>query len=174
MKPIHYIAIGCILASLLGCAFALGRVTARISPVETIIRDTVTKVVAVYKDFPNPQKEAFSGYLGVPLYKFITDTIRAVETVYSHDTTVVYLPREQKYYSEADGKLRLWISGYEPRLDRYELDLPTTTITNTVKEKPSRWGLGVSAGYGAAMQADKTVVLSPFIGIGIQYNFLSW
>lgn len=136
-----------------------------------VMRDTVIKTITYYKDFPNPQETASIGFVPVPTYKFITDTIRAVETAYLHDTTVVYLPREQKYYEEAEGSLRLWVSGYDPRLDRYEFDSQVVTIKETVKEKPSRWGISISGGYGAALNG-KTVILSPYIGVGISYTFL--
>lgn len=135
------------------------------------VRDTVVKVVTVYKDFPEPTKAAPIGYVAIPSYKFITDTLNTVETAYLHDTTVVYLPREQKYYEEDEGRLRLWVSGYEPRLDRYELDRLETTVTNTVTVRPSRWGISAHVGYGAAI-CNKTVTLSPYIGIGISYTIL--
>ena len=136
--------------------------------------DTVTKIVTAWRDFPEPQKTAQIGYVSVPAVYFLTDTINAVEwrEIAVHDTTVVYLPREQKYYAEEDGRLRLWVSGYEPRLDRYELDAVETTITQTLVER-HRWGLGVTAGYGCALH-DKAVVLSPFVGIGISYSFLTF
>ena len=133
--------------------------------------DTIVRVVPVYKNFPQPQKTAILGYLSVPKYKFLTDTINTVESLVLHDTTVVYLPREQKYYTEADGALRLWVSGYDPRLDRYELDLSETVITNTVTEKASRWGLSINAGYGFSLH-DKIVYPSPYIGVGISYTIL--
>lgn len=137
--------------------------------------DTTVRIVTIYKDFPKPQKEAFSGYLRVPAYRFISDTIERIRwaeiAIPVHDTTVVYLPREEKYYEEEDGRLRVWVSGYEPSLDRYELDLPTTTITTTIKEKPQRWGIGISGGYGASLY-DKKVILAPYIGIGITYTIL--
>lgn len=138
-------------------------------------QDTVTKIVSVYKDFPKSQKEAFSGYLRVPAYRFISDTVERIRwaeiAIPVHDTTVVYLPREEKYYEEEDGRLRVWVSGYEPRLDRYEVSWPETTITTTIKEKPQRWGIGISGGYGAALY-DKKVILAPYIGIGITYTIL--
>jgi hypothetical protein len=139
-------------------------------------RDTVTKIVTVYKDAPQPAKTAISGYVAVPAYKFITDTVKAVQwaeiAIPVHDTTVVYLPREQKYYDEEDGRLKVWISGYEPSLDRYEVSWPETTITQTVIPK-KRWSLGVTAGYGLSLQ-DQAVILSPFVGVGFTYAFLSF
>jgi len=136
-----------------------------------VVADTVTKVVTIYKDFPQPIETAKIGYIAVPMYKFLTDTVNTVETAYLHDTTVVYLPREQKCYEEENGSLRLWVSGYDPRLDRYELDKTETVITNTVTVKPSRWGISIYGGYGAAYY-DKRVILAPSIGIGITYTFL--
>lgn len=135
--------------------------------------DTVTRIVTVYKDFPKPQETALSGFVSVPAYKFITDTVTCVETaeIAVHDTTVVYLPRERKYYEEEDGRLRLWVSGYDPSLDRYEISWPETTVTRTVL--PRRWSLGVTAGYGAALH-DKTVTLSPFVGFGVNYAIFSF
>ena len=134
-------------------------------------RDTVIKTVTVYKDFPDPVSSATAGFVSVPTYKFITDTVTLEKLAVLHDTTVVYLPKEQKYYEEEEGRLRLWVSGYEPALDRYELDAQTITITNTVYEKASRWGLSISGGYGAAY-TDKKVQFGPYIGIGISYTFL--
>lgn len=134
-------------------------------------RDTVIRTVTVYKDFPDPKESALAGFVPVPTYKFITDTVTREKLAVLHDTTVVYLPREQAYYEEEEGRLRMWVSGYEPRLDRYELDAQTITITNTVTEKASRWGLSISGGYGAVL-VDRTVRLSPYIGLGISYTFL--
>ena len=132
------------------------------------VRDTVTEVVTIYKDFPQPQKAAVTGFVQVPRYMFLTDTLKTVEKIVLHDTTVVYLPREQKYYVEADGALRIWVSGYEPRLDRYEFDLTTTTITNTMK--PPRWGVSIGGGYGISLNKERQVIASPYIGIGLTYT----
>lgn len=133
--------------------------------------DTVVKVVPVYKDFPDPVSTASAGFISIPTYAFITDTVTQEKLAVIHDTTVVYLPREQKYYEEDEGRLRLWVSGYDPRLDRYELDRIEKVVTQTIVEKPSRWGLSLSGGYGAAYY-DKRVILAPYIGIGISYTFL--
>lgn len=136
--------------------------------------DTVTKIVPVYKDFPQPQKTAKMGYVSVPAYKFLTDTIKSVEwaEIAVHDTTVVYLPKQQKFYNEEDGKLRIWVSGYEPSLDRYELDKTEMTITQTITPKLKRWSLGVTVGYGLTLQEKATP--SPFLGIGVTYSFFSF
>lgn len=140
------------------------------SSIETS-RDTVVKTVTVYKDFPQPKETALAGFVSVPKYLFIADTITAEKAVFLHDTTIVYLPREQKYYEEEEGRLRLWVSGYDPRLDRYELDAQTITITEKTKITPSRWGISINGGYGATL-VDKTVKFSPYIGVGISYTIV--
>ena len=138
-------------------------------------RDTVTRVVTVYKDFPQPQKAAIFGTLAVPRYKFLSDTVKAVETLVLHDTAFIYLPREQKYYEEDSARVRIWVSGYEPRLDRYEVDRQERIITQTTERRvPARWGLGLSAGYGLALADGRRVVASPYLGVGLTYNIVSW
>ena len=134
------------------------------------IRDTVVMVTNSHKDNPEPQNTMLVGHIAVPRYKFITDTVCTVITHEIHDTTIVYLPSEQKFYNEEDGKLRIWVSGYEPHLDRYELDLPTTVITQTVTKKNTRWGLSINAGYGIMVNQQKAIVASPYIGCGISYT----
>lgn len=136
--------------------------------------DTVTKVITLWKEAPQPAKTALLGYVPVPAYKFLTDTIERVKwaEIAVHDTTIVYLPRESKYYEENDGRLRLWVSGYDPRLDRWELDERQTAITQTVVPR-RRWGIGVTAGYGLAL-AEQKVALVPFVGVGITYAFLQF
>lgn len=86
------------------------------------------------------------------------------------DSISVELPITQKRYG--DSTYTAWVSGYNPTLDsiyvypRHE----TVTITNTIRQKPRRWGLGVSAGYGYA--PGKGMV--PWVGIGVQYTLISF
>jgi hypothetical protein len=47
----------------------------------------------------------------------------------------------------------------------------TRELTKVVK-KPCRWGLGIHAGYGVFY--DKKFIQSPYVGVGISYNILSW
>lgn len=88
----------------------------------------------------------------------------------SIDSVAVELPITQKMYG--DSTYTAWVSGYRPRLDsiyvypRHE----TVTITNTIRQKPRRWGLGVSAGYGYA--PGKGMV--PWVGVGVQYTLISF
>lgn len=86
------------------------------------------------------------------------------------DSVSVELPITQKRYE--DSTYTAWVSGYKPRLDsiyvypRHE----TITITNTIRQKPRKWGLGVSAGYGYA--PGKGMV--PWVGVGVNYTLISF
>ena len=64
------------------------------------------------------------------------------------------------------------MSGWHPSLDEISVYPLTEVITRTevvrVKEK-ARWGLGLTAGYGAGNGG-----LTPYVGAGVTYNLLSW
>lgn len=134
-----------------------------------VVRDTITKVVTVYKDFPKPVKTASVGFVPIPAYRFLTDTVTQEIATVMHDTDTIYLPRESKYYEEEGGSLRMWVSGVDPRLDRYELDTRETVVTNTITKSAPRWSIGLQAGYGIAFY-DKRCIASPFMGIGVTYR----
>lgn len=158
-------------------SFYAGRYVGRVQAVGTMVAktDTVVRIVTKYKDFPQPAKTILAGFVPVPRYMFLTDTLTLVERaeIAVHDTTLVYLPREQQYYEEADGRLRLWVSGYDPRLDRWEADFKETVVTETYKPPSKRWGLGLSGGYALALVNGK-LVPAPYIGACITYSFLQW
>lgn len=165
MKPLHYVAIGCVLASLLVCAFLLGRVTAPAEPVGTITRDTVviTRIDTIAREKP------------VYYAKRVTDTLYlpAGDTVRQRDTLYLAVEREQRAYR--DTSFEAWVSGVEPALDSIRIYAPVqcVTVTERVPVKVrQRWGLGVSAGYGITLT--KEPQLTPYLGVGISYNILSW
>lgn len=137
--------------------------------------DTIVKVVAIYKDFPDPVASASVGFVQIPKYMFLSDTVGVpvpVPIPGPTDTQYVYLPREQKYYEEEEGRLRMWISGFDPRLDRYEWDAVSTTVTNTIYIKPSRWSFSISAGWGLTYDVvKKSLGTGPTIVIGGSYRF---
>lgn len=151
--------------ALCGVSFGLGRYTAKPATIleeheridTLVIRDTLTHYVPEY------------------VYKHTRDTIRVPIPEIIHDTAYVYLPRETKIYEDA--RYRAEISGYQPSLDRIDIytqtQVITKDVTQVVKQK-TRWGLGISAGYGIAITADQTFRPAPYIGIGLHYNLLSW
>lgn len=85
----------------------------------------------------------------------------------------VLVPISRKVYEGED--YRAVVSGFRASLDTLDIFRRTQTVTNTVVQrvevpgKPKRWGIGVSAGYALTPQGMK-----PYIGAGVQYNFLSW
>jgi len=94
------------------------------------------------------------------IFLVINDTIRLNDTLYQT------LPITQRMY-EKDSIYRAWVSGYRPQLDSL-LVFPKTitkTVTNTVYQNSSKFGIGVTAGYGV----NKTG-FSPFVGIGVYYS----
>ena len=152
-------------------------------------RDTTKKVVTVYKDFPDPVKSVSAGMIAVPRYLFYTETdtkyvyqsrdmqslfpVNLQSLNFTHQVNAmpfVYLPREQKYYEEQEGRLRLWVSGYQPQLDRYEWDDVTTTITETYKPPNKHWAVGLSGGYGMTI-FDGKAISGPSAGFFGVYNF---
>lgn len=155
-----------IFVTLLVLAFGLGRYTAepvriveeRAQRDTLIIRDTVTHYAPRY------------------IERHTRDTIHIPIPELVRDTVAVYLPRETKVYE--DSRYRAEVSGYQPSLDRIDIFTQTKVVTqNTaqvVKQK-TRWGIGISAGYGLAINAhDYAFTPAPYIGIGIQYNLISW
>lgn len=131
-----------------------------------VVRDTVT-VVSVVRDTVEVNKPIYIKEKVVEnVYVPVTDTLRL------HDTTFVVLPRSQKEY--ADSLYSAWVSGYDPRLDSIRIVRTLHMVTNTVtvKEPPKRWGLGITAGYGLTLSPQPQ--LSPFLGVSISYNLVSW
>ena len=43
-----------------------------------------------------------------------------------------------------------------------------------VSARRSRWGVSVTAGYGAAAVVDRQIRLAPYAGIGISYNLITF
>ena len=160
--PILYI----VLMAAFILSFGLGRYKAKPETIPEereridtlIIRDTVTHYVPQY------------------VYKHTSDTIRVPIRETIHDTVAVYLPRETKIYEDARYKAE--VSGYQPSLDRIDIytqtQVVTKDVTQVVKQK-TRWGLGISAGYGVAINtAEQAFKPAPYIGVGIHYNLISW
>ena len=96
-----------------------------------------------------------------------------VDTMVIHDTLYVYLEREQVVWQ--DSLSRVYASGIFPQIDSVMHFISERVVTREVTipvKKPCRWGVGVHAGYG--VQIGEQVRTTPYIGIGISYNLLSW
>ena len=107
----------------------------------------------------------------------IIDTLRLpvpiTDTLMLHDTILVYLPIEQRQYS--DPRYTAWVSGYRPQLDSIHIYQRTEYITkeNKMVTKPKRWGIGLQAGYGVSLHNGQ-LFPAPYIGVGLSYSIVSW
>ena len=94
------------------------------------------------------------------------DTVAVSDTV----KELVFLPREYLVYK--DSSYRAVVSGVDPRLDSIEIyqKVRTEYITKAIiKREPTRWGVGAHIGVG--LVKDK---VQPYIGVGVQYNIITW
>lgn len=123
-----------------------------------VIRDTITQYEPIYKEIHKVEKVL------VP----VVDTMRVTDTLY------VYMEREQVVWQ--DSLSRVYASGILPQIDSVQHYITERVVTKEVTiqvKKPCRWGVGVHAGYGAGLSNGK-VIASPYIGVGISYNIISW
>ena len=93
------------------------------------------------------------------------------DTLMLHDTVFVHLPIEQRQYS--DLRYTAWVSGYRPQLDSIHIYQQTITKEVKVATKPKRWGIGLQAGYGVLLHNGQ-VFPAPYIGVGLNWNFLQF
>lgn len=83
------------------------------------------------------------------------------------DSVKVAIPISSKVYE--DSIYTAYVSGYRASLDSIFVYPRREVITITEKMKPKRWGIGIHAGYGIGKDG-----LSPYIGIGLSYNFFGF
>lgn len=102
-------------------------------------------------------------------YKTITDTI-----LVNNVPTIADIPIERKIYQ--DNNYRAVVSGYKPNLDTLSIYRKDSLIYTTIEREItkyrndySRWSLGISGGYALTNNG-----LTPYIGIGINYDLIRW
>lgn len=147
--------------------FLVGRWTAPRPVVTEEVVNTVTKVVRDTIPIDRP----------VVRYVHTTDSIRVVvrDTLRMRDTLYISLPREVKVYE--DDRYRAEVSGHMPSLDRIDIYQQTQIVEKEVVrtvegKKRTRWGVGITAGYGVTIARQPSFV--PYVGVGINYNIISW
>lgn len=133
---------------------------------QEVVRDTV-EVVRI---------DTFRVERPVYVERRVVDTmlVPVRDTVSRADTVWIPLPLERVVYR--DTAYLAVVSGYRPRLDAIEVYQREVvrTVTERVEVPVSRrWGLGITAGYGAAAVGG-SVQLAPFVGIGVSYNIVCW
>lgn len=119
---------------------------------------TVTDTIPYYK--PVAKDSLVVRYETVKL-PAVRDTVRdslIYKDTLVHDSVNVIVPITQKRYE--DSTYTAWVSGFRPQLD--SISIYRKTIYNTIKEKPSRLGIGITGGYGYG-----TTGFTPFLGVGL-------
>lgn len=142
------------------------------------VRDTVRAVYVdtVRFDKPVARDSVVLQYVKVrvPRADSVNDTLggrykNSGGTYKNSDSAEVEIPITQKKYS--DTTYTAWVSGFSPALDSIHVHprREVVTVTNTVRGKPKRWGVGVHAGYGVTPHG-----LQPYIGVGVNYSILDF
>lgn len=166
MKGWQYILTGVGIAVAVLIGFLIGQKHPQKSPVEPIkekvdtllIFDTITLTKPIFVE--KVQLDS--------VYMPVTDTL------WKRDTLYVYLEREQIQWQ--DSLCRVYASGINPQVDSVTHFVQETIVTREISvpvKVKSRWGLGIQVGYGAGING-KQVYLTPYVGVGISYNILSW
>ena len=166
MKGWQYILTGVGIAVAVLIGVLIGQKHPQKSPVEPIkekvdtllIFDTITLTKPVF----------------VEKIKLDSVLIPVTDTLWLHDTLYVYLEREQIQWQ--DSLCRVYASGINPQVDSVTHFVRETIVNREISvpvKVKSRWGLGIQVGYGAGING-KQVYLTPYVGVGISYNILSW
>ena len=130
-----------------------------IEPPETkvdtlVIRDTIMQYKPIFVD----------------KIKVDSVLIPVKDTIVIRDSVYIYMDREKITWR--DSLCEVYASGIMPQVDsvRHFTKYKYITIETQVPVKvKSHWGIGVNAGYGVGQGG-----LTPYIGIGVSYNILSW
>lgn len=119
----------------------------------------VTIVDSVKKPFPVPVDSIVVRYItrSLPIARdSATKQLRS-------DSVKVQIPISQKVYE--DTLYKAYVSGYEPKLDSITIKQKTTYITHTIRDKESRFRIGLQAGYGLTPKG-----MQPYFGVGLSYR----
>ena len=166
MKGWQYILTGVGIAVAVLIGFLIGHKHPQKSPVEPIKEKVDTLLIF---DTITLSKPVFVEKIQLDsVYMPVTDTL------WKHDTLYVYLVREQIQWQ--DSLCRVYASGINPQVDSVTHFVQETIVNREISvpvKVKSRWGLGIQVGYGAGVNG-KQVYLTPYVGVGISYNILSW
>ena len=166
MKGWQYILTGVGIAVAVLIGFLIGHKHPQKSPVEPIKEKVDTLLIF---DTITLSKPVF-----VEKIKLDSVLIPVTDTLWLHDTLYVYLEREQIQWQ--DSLCRVYASGVNPQVDSVTYFVRETIVNREISipvKVKSRWGLGIQVGYGAGING-KQVYLTPYVGVGISYNILSW
>ena len=156
------VVIAVIALALISVAFLLGR------------RSVKPEIVEIHRTDTMWMRDTVRETVLVPEVRYLTRVDTVLLKVPGDTVKVpVLVPISRNVYEGED--YRAVVSGFRVSLDTLDIFRKTQTVTNTVVQrvevpgKPKRWGIGVSAGYALTPQGVK-----PYIGAGIQYNWVTW
>lgn len=161
-KKIIFFSVLLILVNFFMVGFIIGRKHPQKLPVEPIKTKVDTLVI---HDTTMSYKPIY-----VDRVKLDSVLVPVLDTMMIHDTTFVYLEREKVTWR--DSLCEVYASGIMASVDSviHFQEYKYITIETQVPVKvKSHWGLGVNAGYGVGKGG-----FTPYIGVGISYNILSW
>ena len=156
------VVIAVIALALIAVAFLLGR------------RSVKPEIVEIHRTDTMWMRDTVRETVLVPKIRYLTRVDTVLLLVPGDTVKVPVLVQISRNVYEGED-YRAVVSGFRASLDTLDIFRKTQTVTNTVVQrvevpgKPKRWGIGVSAGYALTPQGMK-----PYIGAGVQYNFLSW
>ena len=145
--------------------------------IDVQVDSTVTQIDTTTAIAPDPSEIRHDTiYIKIPAtVPAAPDSVPPASPTVPAEDSVIYLPviLEQKVYEDPDSTYRAVVSGpalseeYGPRLDSIQVYSRTTIQyqTKTVYVEPSRWSIGIQAGYGASKEG-----LTPYLGVGVQYR----
>lgn len=119
----------------------------------------VTVIDSVKKSFPMPIDSFVVRYIA----KSLPIARDSATKQLGNDSVKVQISISQKVYE--DTLYRAYISGYEPNLDSITIKQRTTYITRTIRDKESRFRIGLQAGYGLTPKG-----MQPYVGVGLSYR----
>ena len=146
---------------LVGAAgFIAGRKTAKTGGECTIVERVDTLVI----------RDTIVAYKPKYITKRVVDSVLVPvpEYIERNDTIYAVLEREQVVWE--DSLARVYASGINPQVDSV-MHYRTEKVINhiiPVKANP-KWGIGIQGGVGVGKGG-----LTPYVGVGLQYNILTW
>ena len=162
LNKTHFIVfvVGAVLGLLTG--FFTGKAIYDRPVIESVSRDTVTRIDTVYQYHPMPVEVEKVRTEYRWLTRATTDTVTDYTVL--HDSVLVEVPIESKHYNAPE--YDAWVSGYQPSLDSIRVYQKENYITETVtiSKPPNRFTLGLQGGYGYGFRS-KT--WEPYVGVGL-------
>lgn len=139
-----------------------GRAETEFPVEETEKRDTVVLMDTIVKLEPMA--------VGISRSENVTKRL----PISTHDTIYKYFPRDsidveipitQVEYRDSD--YQAWVSGFEPKLDSLKIfkEQEFITIEKILREKPKRWHIGPTVGYGYTPGG-----FQPYVGVSLTYS----